>query len=153
MNDDNPLDRLKSLREETDTPPAGKQPYLAFKAVNRRQLRLWVKSAHNGGQFRLGERLAYSYLHRIVDDDLLNQQLALVYQFGVVIVRGRNLYAVAEAIEREVCEWIQPYIPDRWENPADQAAPFIETIDIRVDREQMAKLLDEFMEGATRPRR
>src|SRR6266851_5224334 len=105
-----PLAKLKSLRSEGSEPPepsADKQPYMAFKAVNRRQLRLHLRAARNAGKFRVGERMTYSYLHRIVDDDDRGEQLALVYQFAVVIIRGRHLSMVAEAIEEERCAWLQ----------------------------------------------
>lgn len=150
-----PLAKLKSLRSEAPDAPApsgDKQPYVAFKAVNRRQLRLHLRAARNAGKFRVGERLTYSYLHRIVDDDDRGEQLALVYQFAVVIIRGRHLSMVAEAIEEERCAWIEPFNPTKWESPTDPAAPFIEGIDIRVEREQMVRLLDEFAGDATRPR-
>lgn len=151
MEDSDPLGRLRALQEDDpDGTESTTKTYLAFKAVNRRQLRLHVKSAHTTGSYRGGERLTYSYLHRILDDDGLDEQLALVFQFCVVMIRGRNLFSVAEAIEREVCEWIQPFDPVKWERPTDPKAPYIESIDIRVDREQMLKLVDEFAQDTRR---
>ena len=156
MEADDPLARLKSLRTEAAEAPVvvaatEKPPYLAFKAVNRRQLRLHLKAARNTGKYRLGERIGYHFLHRIIDDDDCGEQLALVYQFAVVFIRGRNLFSVAEAIEREVCEWVQPFDAAKWEKPANPEAPFVESIEIRVDREQIVALLDEFLGGADRP--
>jgi hypothetical protein len=158
MADDDPLAKLRSLRSETaaEAPapsPAGKEPYEPFKAVTRRQLRLHVRSARNAGKFRVGERLAYSYLHRIVDDAEREEQLALVFQFAVVIIRGRKLAQLAEAIEEERCAWLQPFDPAKWERPDDPAAPFIESVLIHVEREQMIKAHDDFMERVDLARR
>jgi hypothetical protein len=66
----------------------------------------------------------------------------LVFQSVVVVVRGRNLYSVAEAIEREVCEWIQPFNPAKWDEPIDPAAPFIDSIVIHTERPDMLKAID-----------
>lgn len=155
---DDPLAKLKSLRSETaaeapDVPSADKEPYEPFKAVNRRQLRLHIRSARNSGKYRVGERLAYSYLHRIVDDADRQEQLALVFQFAVVIIRGRKLAQLAEAIEEERCAWLQPFDPARWEKPDDPAAAFIESVVIHVEREQMVKAHDEFIERVDLARR
>jgi hypothetical protein len=151
MTTENPLDKLRSLRS-VSAPDASapslleREPYEAFKAVTRRQLRLRVRSALNGSKYRVAERLTYSYLHRIVEDDDRGEQLALVFQFAVVIIRGRMLGQLAEAIEEERCAWVRPFDPRKFEKPDDLAAPFIESIHIYVEREQMLKEHDAFLQ-------
>jgi hypothetical protein len=118
------------------------EAYEAFKAVNRRQTRVHIRPVGSPG-----ERMTYGYLHRIVDDEGRDEQLALVFSFAVVVLRGRNLYAVAEALDEERCQWVQQHDPARWPMPAEDK-PLIESIDIHIDREQMATAHDEFMAGA-----
>ena len=117
----------------------GPEPYEAFKAVNRRQLRVHIRPVGSPG-----ERMTYGYLHRIVDDEGRDEQLALVFSFAVVILRGRGLYAVAEALDEERCQWVQQFDPARWPMPA-AGKPLIESINIHIDRERMAEAHDEFM--------
>ena len=120
------------------------EPYEAFKAVNRRQLRLHIRPVGSPG-----ERMTYGYLHRIVDDEGRNEQLAFVFLFAVVIVRGRNLYPVADAVAEERAEWVQQYDPARWPMPAEDK-PLIESIVVHTAREQMAAWHEEFAAGGAK---
>jgi hypothetical protein len=135
-------DILAEFRRPGDPPPppkeTGPEPYEAFKAVNRRQIRVHIRPVGSPG-----ERMTYGYLHRIVDDEGQDEQLALVFSFAVVILRGRNLYAVAEALDEERCQWVQQWDPERWPMPP-QDKPLIESIAIHVGREPMAEALEEF---------
>jgi hypothetical protein len=125
----------------------GPEAYEAFKAVNRRQLRVHIRPVG-----RAGERMTYGYLHRIADDGGLYEQIALIFSFAVVILRGRNLYPVAEAVMEERCEWVQQYDAARWPMPAADK-PLVESIDIHVAREQMASGHDEFLANAAKDKR
>ena len=109
--------------------PGGAEGYEAFRAVDRRQYRLAIRPA-NGGW----ERVTYSYLLRIVEDGGLGTQICLVYTFMVVIIKGRNLNAVADAIDAESCLFVQEYDSVRWQKPADASAPFIDSIEIHAER-------------------
>lgn len=103
----------------------GSEPYEAFKAVNRRQLRIHFRRIGEPG-----ERMTYGYLHRIVDDGGPYEQLALVFMFAVVTLRGRNLYPVAEAIAEERCEWVQQWDSARWSEAPAADKPCIDSIDV-----------------------
>lgn len=118
------------------------EQYEAFKAVNRRQIRVHIRPV---GQ--PGERMTYGYLHRIVDDEGRQEQLALVFMFAVVILRGRNLYAIADALDEERCQFVQQYDPTRWPMPP-QDKPLVESIGIYVGREQMVMAFDQLMARA-----
>jgi hypothetical protein len=115
----------------TDTkprPPAQRDDYRAFHAVDRQQFRLRVRPVSLAW-----ERLTYNYLLRIVEDNGYGTEIALVYTFCVVVIKGRNLQPIAEAIDAESCEFIQQYDPDTWQKPSDAQAPIIDNIKIHSD--------------------
>lgn len=150
---DDPLQRFRTggAPAAEPAPPAAtaeKEQYEAFKSVTRHQIRLKIRP-----YLRAWERIPYSYLHRIVEDGDYGKQIALVYQFAVVIIKGRNLWVVAEAISDENCELIQAFNPDKWERPTDESKPFIESIDIHVQsREAMVKATDDALGDIARSR-
>ena len=92
--------------------------YVAYKSVDRRQVRLKIRPA-----LQAWERVPYSYLLRIVENSEYGTELGLVYTFMVVTVAGRNLQAIADAIETENCDFIQAFDPVRFDVPTDHAAP------------------------------
>lgn len=124
-------DLLEQFRGKTAEPKvvSGPQrvPYEAYRRSDTRLLRLKVRP-----RLRAWERVNYSYLHRIVEDGVYGTQIGLIYSFAVIILQGRNLQLVAEAIDVERCEFVQQFDPDRWERPADAKAPIIERIDFHV---------------------
>ncbi len=101
--------------------------YEAFRASHERQYRLKVRPA-----LRAWERINYSYLHRIVEDGIYGTEIGLIFSFAVILIKGRNLTPIAEAIDRETCEFIQQFDASRWPEPSDPKTPFVETIDIHV---------------------
>lgn len=128
----NPLDKFR--RDADLAPVAGKNhlgsslaPYEAFKIASKRQLRLKVRPA-----MRAWERINYGYLLRIVEDGIYGTEIALVFTFSVIVIKGRNLQPIAEAIDAECCEFVQQYDPTRWNKPTDATAPFIEEMTIHV---------------------
>lgn len=141
---ENPLDRFR--RSIDPAPITGHDhrgstliAYEAFRVANKRQLRLKICPA-----LRAWERMHYGYLLRIVEDGLYGTELALVFTFSVVVIKGRNLQPIAEAIDAEACEFIQQYDPARWQTPTDATAPFIEDIAIHVHTE-MVKAADKVL--------
>ena len=115
------LDQFEQKRKEQLTV---KHEYEAFKAVDRRQLRLKIRPASPS----IWERVTYAYLLHIMEDGEAGTQVVLVFTFMVVVITGRNLQAVAEAIEQERCDFIQAYDPGKWARPEDPGAAFIESI-------------------------
>lgn len=113
------------------TPPARArntgQVYEALRIAEGRQQRLKLRPRQ-----RAWERINYGYLQRIVEDGRFGTQLGLVYSFAVVIIKGRNLQAVADAIDQERCESLTQFDPQHWPRPSDPAAPYIEGMEFHV---------------------
>ena len=101
--------------------------YAAFTVAERRPARLKIRPAR-----RAWERMTYNYLQYISEDGIYGTQLALVFAFSVVIIKGRNLHALVDAIDAELCESVQEFDASRWDLPADPKAPFVESIKIHV---------------------
>lgn len=59
----------------------------------------------------------------------------LVYTMLLVLVRGRNLQKAVYAIENGMADFIQAYDANRWAQPADTGAAFIESIEVRIKDE------------------
>lgn len=124
-------DPLEPFRGKPAAPKvlAGPQrvPYEAFRRAETRLYRLKVRP-----RLRAWERVPYSYLLRIVEDGVFGTQIGLIYSFAVIILQGRNLQVVAEAIDAERCEFVQQFDPERWAKPSDAKVPIIERIDFHV---------------------
>lgn len=114
---------------------AGPSPvaYEAYKLSHDRQYRLKVRPA-----LRAWERINYSYLHRIVEDGIYGTEIGLIFSFAVILIKGRNLTPIAEAIDRETCELVQQFDASRWPAPTDPKAPFIDKIEIHVQTKVQA---------------
>ena len=78
---------------------------------------------------RARERVVYSQLNRIGEDGTKGKALTLIWPFMVVVVRGKNLHSIADAVDAEICEFIQQFDGKRHEKPADEVAPFIESME------------------------
>lgn len=126
-----PLAQFRKDRSSTGETgaPIGSDEYQAFKAVDRRQMRLAVRPTNHAW-----ERVPYGYLLRVVEDGIYGTELCLVYTFAVFVILGKNLTAIADAIADERCEFVQEFDPDRWPMPTDSNAPFVESIEVHVQR-------------------
>ena len=127
-------DPLAQFRKEKSpsgesSSPIGSDEYQAFKAVDRRQMRLAVRPTNHAW-----ERVPYGYLLRVVEDGIYGTELCLVYTFAVFVILGRNLTTIADAIADERCEFVQEYDESRWPMPSDPNAPFVESIEVHVQR-------------------
>ena len=120
--------REKSSSGETSA-PYGSDEYQAFKAVDRRQFRLAIRPTNHAW-----ERVPYGYLLRVVEDGVYGTELCLVYTFAVFVILGRNLTGIADAIADERCEFVQEYDESRWPMPTDPNAPFVESIEVHVQK-------------------
>lgn len=115
----------------------GRHPYTAFKAVDTRQYRLRLRPAAPPW-----DSVKYQYLLHMPEDDR-GTFLCLVFTVLVVVIKGRNLQPISAAIGRESCSVLWQYSPTRFNPPTDPAAPFIETLDIRL--ETRGQVLEEAM--------
>ena len=102
--------------------------YAAHKETNKYLYRLKIRPKDHSW-----ERLSYGQLLRIVEDGLYGEMILLVYSMALVIVEGRNLQSVTDAIDNHTCEFIQAFDERRWPEPTDEKAPFISSISIHVE--------------------
>jgi hypothetical protein len=56
----------------------------------------------------------------------------------MVLVRGKNLQKVVFAIENGMADFIQEFDFKRWPEPTDATAPFIESIEVKVNENAAA---------------
>ncbi|MEJ0090598.1 MAG: hypothetical protein WDM80_12760 [Limisphaerales bacterium] len=107
------------------TPPKASNEYVAFDAkdrVERLKIRL-ANEAHRSPRY--GDLLDISY------DGPFGTNFVLTYSFMIlVLVEGRNLQPVIAALQMSTAEFIQEFDGDKWQKPADEKAPFIESIKV-----------------------
>jgi len=103
--------------------PKDSEEYVAYAGKDRVE-RLRIRRA-------LAPTRAPRYLHLqdMSYDGDYGTNFVLVYDFMLVLVRGKNLQALISALESSAVDFIQEFHPDLWEKPADDA-PFIESIEI-----------------------
>lgn len=111
--------------------------YRAFHAVDRRQIRLKIRPT-----LAPWDRVTYSYLLHMPEDDH-GTYLALVFTYLTVVIKGRNLQELAEAIADERCEFIQAYNPAKWSKPKDVSAAYIERIEIQAAARERSESEEE----------
>jgi hypothetical protein len=105
--------------------PAEPSGYLAFNAKDKvERLRICRAS----GLIRTPR---YVDLLDVVSDEA-GTNFVLIYNFIMVLVAGRNLREVIMALESGTAEWIQEFDADQWPKPADESAPFIQSIEVVV---------------------
>jgi len=69
----------------------------------------------------------------------------------VVVMLGRNLYAIGDAISDERCDFIQEFDSAKWPKPTDEAAaPFIESITIHLEKSPNEVLAELDGQGESR---
>jgi hypothetical protein len=130
----NPLGQMQKLRDAATV--KGKPvtvvelgDYEAFKPVSSRQIRLQLRPRGHAW-----ERATYSQLLRIVEDGISGDQIALVYTMMVVLITGKNLQPVTDAIDSEQCVVVWEFDSGRWNKPKDDSLPFVEKIEFFVER-------------------
>jgi hypothetical protein len=84
----------------------------------------------------LGETHApsYRYLMDVAFNGQYGTEIALIYSFLMVKIKGRNLQPVIAAILENSCNFIQDYHPGEF-SQVPQDAPYIESIEIVTGRE------------------
>jgi hypothetical protein len=107
-------------------PPSGPEEYVAFTAKDKAQyldIRL-IRPPHHSPRNNL--------LLNVAHDGAFGTNFLLTYTIMSVLVRGRNLQEVVFAIQNHMAICIQEFDPDRWGQPKNAKAPFIENIDIQM---------------------
>jgi len=125
-------DPLAQFRKKPIVPGSGTAPpqtpegYVAFDAKDKVD-RLKIRRANDPTRSP-----GYAYLLDVVYDGEYGTNFVLVFTFLMVLVKGRNLQNLIMALEMGTAEFIQEFDADRWQKPADEKAPFIETIEVVV---------------------
>jgi hypothetical protein len=116
-------DILEQFEQKRKAQVDAEREYLAFRALDKRQFRLQVRPLED-----VWDRLPYRMLLRIMERGREGTAITLVYSFMAVFIEGRNLCNVADAIERELCDFIEEFDAERHDKPVDLTAPFISKI-------------------------
>lgn len=129
---------------ETDEPPeplADKDPYVAFGTAANDPVRIRIINEH-----RIVSQPRYVFM----DDQILvnHQWLALVFTQYALILHGRNLDALLDALHDEKVSWIECFHTDKHLLPMDKSAAVVVSI-TRYSRERFLPLLEEVEEKQT----
>jgi hypothetical protein len=104
--------------------------YEAFSAQDtQRPARINIR--RKGG---VSQAPAYNFIVDISYDDERYDGILLLLTTMTVIIRGRNLRPVADALIQGTCRFVQEFREDLFDRPQDAGAPFIETIDVLGER-------------------
>ena len=115
--------RRKPLVPETTPAPKETEGYVAFGGKDRvERLRIRRVMAPTRSP-------RYLHLQDMAYDGNFGTNFALMFEFMIVLVRGKNLQGMITAIESGTADFIQQYDPELWPKPADDA-PFIESIEV-----------------------
>src|SRR5271154_1010614 len=124
-------DPLAQYRRKSPPPgfePAPNEPekYMAFDTKDK-VFRLRIRNADDS-ICAPGYNILLNLLY-----DKQGTHFILTYSVLMVLVRGRNLQRVIFAIENGMADFIQEFDFKRWPEPTDATAPFIESIEVRVN--------------------
>lgn len=109
--------------------PGERLPYEAFAAKDKLQ-RLDIRCRHGG----LAHAVAYSYLLNISYNRKDYNEIFITVSGLTVMVKGRGLQPVVDALRMNLCEFIQEFDPEEFAPPADPNAPLVESIVVEVMR-------------------
>lgn len=125
---DDPLGKFRKAphKPKTAEPPEKESLpiYKAFTAKNH------TKSLQIRAKGEL-QAPAYAYLLNVISDDERGEEIALIYSFMLVKIRGRNLQEVAQALIMHQCHFICEYNADKHPAP-EPSEPLISSIEIVV---------------------
>ena len=103
--------------------PKKDEKYVAFDAKDRVE-RLRVRRILNPVRSP-----RYLHLQDVSYDGDFGTNFVLVFDFMIVLARGKNLQGVVAALELGTCDFIQEYHADFWPKPGDNE-PIIESIEV-----------------------
>ena len=122
MND--PLAKFrKELPKSGVVKPVGEGEYLAFEGIDKAS-RLTIKRANDPACCPF-----YLDITDIRYDDEFWTNFVLVMSYKMFFtVEGKNLRPIVEGLKMGMVNYIQEFNPDKWKQPTDPDAPFIERI-------------------------
>lgn len=103
--------------------PAQKEAYVAFEAKDK-VVRLDIRCAESG----MAHAVAYSYLLNLAYDRKTYREFFITVSGMTVLVKGRGLKPIIDALKLHKCEFIQEFDAAEFASPVDATAPFIEAI-------------------------
>jgi hypothetical protein len=126
MNDPLAQFRKKPVASATEAaPPKGPVGYVAFDAKDRVERLKILSAKENTRSPRYHDLLDVAY------DGPYGSNFVLIYSFMIIVlVEGRNLQPVIQALQMGTADFIQEFDAEKWQMPSDEKAPFIESITI-----------------------
>ena len=118
--------RRKSPPAGYEPPPNEPEKYMAFDTKDK-VFRLRIRGADDS-IYAPGYNILLNLLY-----DKQGTHFILTYTVMMVLVRGKNLQKVVFAIENGMADFIQEFDFKRWPEPTDATAPFIESIEVKVN--------------------
>ena len=118
--------RRKSPPPGYEPPPNEPEKYMAFDTKDK-VFRLRIRGADDS-IYAPGYNILLNLLY-----DKQGTHFILTYTVMMVLVRGKNLQKVVFAIENGMADFIQEFDFKRWPEPTDATAPFIESIEVKVN--------------------
>ena len=114
-------------------PQDGREAYEAFDAKDKAYTHgLDIRCTSRDGS--LSYAIMYNYIHTLAYDRRTWTRIFITVSGLGVEIRGRNLRPVVDAIRTRTCQFIQEYSEAEHilPQPADDTAPFIESISVEV---------------------
>ena len=106
-----------------------REAYLAFAAKDK-VLRLDIRCRQGG----LAHAVSYNYLLNLSYNRRSYSEFFLTVSGLTVMVKGRGLRPIVDALKMHTCEFIQEFDPDEFADPTDPGVPFIDSIAVEVLR-------------------
>lgn len=103
----------------------GKPPYVAFSTKDK-VYAFTVVSPSRGIEYSF----FYHNLLQIVVNTPQADFMSVMTSSAVIRIFGRNLKPIASALKLRTCESVTEYLPEWFLQPTDQAAPFIEAVEV-----------------------
>jgi hypothetical protein len=82
----------------------------------------------------IAHAVAYNYLLNISYNRKSYGEIFLTVSGLTVMIKGRGLKPVVEAMKMHICEFIEEFDPEEYAAPSDMSAPYIESIMVEVLR-------------------
>ena len=122
------MDPLAAFRAKDAPKPAGaaREPYKAFATKDKlRCLDIRTKSG-------LAHAPGYAGLINLTYNRKTWGEVMLTFARFLVILRGRNLRPIVDALKLHTCEFLAEFDPEEFEPTVEEGAPFIEGIEVRL---------------------
>ena len=107
--------------------PGVREPYKAFATKDKLRC-IDIRTRTDG----LAHAAGYTYLTNITYNRKTYGELMLTLSRMLVIIRGRNLRPIVDALKLHTCEFIQEFDPQEFDEPAEKGAPFVESIEVKL---------------------